>query len=144
MSIFILTPAPDAITRYASHGFTLVEFLITLALTSVSITGILTLQQGALQLSAEATQRQQALGLAHDMLERARSAHGVRAADLSAWQQDVLRLLPLAEAQVHTQAQHITASLAWFSPFASHNAAHTCPPATARDRICLHLSTVLP
>ena len=144
MSTSNLTLAPDAGPRCANHGFTLVEFLIALALTGISITGILTLQQRALQLSAEATQRQQALALTHDILERARSAHGVRAADLAAWQQDVHRLLPLAEAHVQTQAQQVTAAVSWFSPFTSDTVAHACPPRTAHGRICLNMSTVLP
>ena len=141
-----LIPANNARSRPATsrHGFTLLEVLIALLVGSIAIAGLLTLQTRAMQFNAEATQRQQALALLHDILERARAAHGSRAADVQAWAADVRRALPTAQTNLETHGTTITAEIAWRSALGDLGGSNDCPTHYSEAWTCLRAHTTLP
>lgn len=140
-----LIPANSARWRRPppSHGFTLLEVLIALLISSIAVSGLLTLQTRAMQFNAEATQRQHALALLHDLLERARAARGSRPADIQAWTNDVRRALPTAQTNIETHGTSITAEIAWRSPLGELGESNNCPTHYSDTWTCLRAHTTL-
>ena len=71
------------ILRKRAGGFTLIEILVSLTLIAIGLLGLAQLMVKGQRASFEAYQRQQAITLANDMIEKIRS-NRARAADYAA------------------------------------------------------------
>ena len=119
--------------RATAAGFSLVEVLIALLVTSVGLLGLAALQVVSLKQNHGAYLRSQATALAHDMVERMRAnrqpalsgaydvayggsgGSGLAATDLAQWQDAIDRALPAADGAVSVDAASAlaTVSVRW-------------------------------
>lgn len=119
--------------RRAARGFSLVEVLIALLVTSVGLLGLAALQLVSLKQNHNAYLRSQATFLAHDMVERLRAnrqqaidgaydvgfggtgGSGLAASDLDQWQDLVDALLPAGDGAVDVDGASglATVSVRW-------------------------------
>ena len=108
--------------HHAQHGFSLMEVLIALLVTSVGLLGLAALQSVSLKQNHGAHLRAQATVLAHDMVERMRAnrqqalggaydadfgetgGSGLAATDLDDWQSLIDASLPAGDGAVAVEA----------------------------------------
>ncbi len=121
--------------RYRSHpgqtGYSLVEVLVALLITSVGMLGLAGLQLNSLRNTNSAGQRLEATTLAYDILERMRAnrraatlgAYNIEvgedsagaepaAQDLAVWK-STLAMLPDGDGAVQANAQQVTVTVQW-------------------------------
>lgn len=148
-------------------GFSLVEFLVGLAILSLGLTGLAALHNRTLQYLQDSAHRQRALILATDMAERITAnsvaatagrytlAPGSRAqpidcaarcepnklaqSDLAHWQRQASTLLPNGEGTITRVGDHYSVTVTWHSLLSAPAA--SCPGAEAHSstRACLRL-----
>jgi type IV pilus assembly protein PilV len=131
-----MSPSRVTLARRTQRGMTLVEVLVTAVLISVGLLGVAALQLTSLKSNQESYVRSQAAMLAADLLDRMRAnqagvranhyevaANGtgtagtVAAADLTAWQATINRLLPGddtdAAGSVDINGNIVTITITW-------------------------------
>ena len=99
--------APDR-----THGFTLIEVLVTLLVLSIGLLGIASLQTQGLRGTHEALLRTQATTLAVDMMERLQ-ADTLDAHDLRDWKTQLTQRLPEGDGNVTKDAAVVTVQVSW-------------------------------
>lgn len=139
-------------SSHAQRGMTLIEVLVTVVIISVGLLGVAALQLTSLQGNQESYVRSQAATLAADLLDRMRAnqtgfragqydanfdgtgtAGTLAAADLTAWQGTINRLLPGSDAdaagRVVRNGNIVTITIRW-SEREEQSTARSYDPAT--------------
>lgn len=116
-----------------SRGFTLIEVLVALVLTSLALLALAKLDLGSLHYSRRSLERSQALGLANSMLDAMRAnralalvgdyreAYGqgvpstpqVVKGDIQYWNAMIKKTLPSAAGSIATSGNMANVSIAW-------------------------------
>ena len=106
------TTRNPALAANHSHGFTLIEVLVTLLVLSIGLLGLASLQIQGLRGTHEALLHTQAGGLAVDMAERL-LAHPLDAQDLQDWKTQLAQRLPEGDGSVVMNAATATVQVFW-------------------------------
>ncbi len=113
------------------RGFSLVEVMVALLVTTVGLLGLAALQLTSLKIGHNAYLRGQAVQIAHEIAERMRAnreaaragrydlaygatpgGEGLPAADLAAWKQRLTAVLPQADGRIEVDAATMIARIA--------------------------------
>lgn len=122
----------------AQHGFGMIEILVSLLVLAIGLLGLASLQTTSLTQTSEVRHRSQAILLADDLIERARSNreniasyavaegnlpacnsafavanNGVAANDLAEWKNSLACLLPSGNGSVQVNNNVVTVQVIW-------------------------------
>jgi len=101
-----------ALAADRTHGFTLIEVLVTLLVLSIGLLGLASLQTQGLRGTHEALLRTQATTLAVDMMERLQ-ADKLGVHDLRDWKIQLAQRLPEGDGNVTKDAALVTVQVSW-------------------------------